>query len=83
MDDRYTFLEIETIRREFLGSNIDVPSDTIQKLQQAEDPRFIKTHLPLSLLPDDLLEKAKVVYVARNPKDTMVSFFHHQKLVVV
>jgi len=62
---------------------MDAPSDTIKKLKKAENPRFIKSHLPLSLLPDDLLEKAKVIYVARNPKDTMVSFFYHHKLIVV
>ena len=69
LDDRFTFLEIETIKRELDGSNLNFPFETIQKLQNAEDQRFIKTHLPLSLLPDDLLEKAKVIYVARNPKD--------------
>jgi len=82
LDERYTFLEIETVRRELHGSNMDAPSDTIQKLQQAKNPRFIKSHLPLSLLPDNLLEKAKVIYVARNPKDTMVSFLYHHKLLV-
>ncbi|XP_069195419.1 sulfotransferase 1A1 isoform X2 [Procambarus clarkii] len=40
-------------------------------------PRVIRTHLPLSLLPPDLLDKAKVVYIARNPKDMVVSLFHH------
>ena len=49
-------------------------------LETAQDQRFIKTHLPLSLLPPDLLTTAKVVYVARNPKDTMVSSYHHYKL---
>ena len=62
LDDRFTFLEIETIKRELDGSNLNFPFETIQKLQNAEDQRFIKTHLPLSLLPDDLLEKAKVIY---------------------
>ena len=44
-------------------------------------PRFIKSHLPLSMLPPNLLTKAKVVYVARNPKDCMVSYYHHHKLI--
>ncbi len=43
--------------------------------------RVIKTHLPLTMLPPDLLEKAKVVFVARNPADCCVSFFHHERLV--
>ena len=43
--------------------------------------RFIKTHLPLSLLPPNLVSTAKVIYVARNPKDVMVSYYHHHKLV--
>lgn len=42
--------------------------------------RFIKTHLPMSLLPPKILETAKVVYVARDPRDVAVSCYHHAKL---
>ncbi|KAL0894132.1 hypothetical protein ABMA27_014169 [Loxostege sticticalis] len=42
-------------------------------------PRFIKSHLPLSLLPPSLLDTTKVVYVARDPRDVAVSYFHHNK----
>ena len=31
-------------------------------------PRMIKSHLPLGLLPDNLLETCKVIYVTRNIK---------------
>ena len=41
--------------------------------------RVIKTHLSFDFLPPKLLEKCKVIYVGRNPKDTVVSFFHHLK----
>ena len=43
--------------------------------------RFIKSHHPLSLLPSNLVSTAKVIYVARNPKDVMVSYYHHHKLI--
>ena len=43
--------------------------------------RFIKSHLPFSLLPSDLVTKAKVVYVVRNPMDVLVSYYHHHKLI--
>ncbi|XP_066905451.1 luciferin sulfotransferase [Halyomorpha halys] len=46
-------------------------------------PRHIKTHLPFSLLPPDLCEKSKVIYVARNPKDVAVSYYHHNRLLRV
>lgn len=43
--------------------------------------RFIKTHLPFKLLPPSVMEKkAKVVYIARNPKDVVVSYYHLNKL---
>uniref|UniRef100_A0A2A4KBP1 Sulfotransferase domain-containing protein n=1 Tax=Heliothis virescens TaxID=7102 RepID=A0A2A4KBP1_HELVI len=44
------------------------------------ETRFIKTHLPMSLLPPNILDTAKVVYVARDPRDVAVSCYHHAKL---
>ena len=55
--------------------------DTVDKLEEAPGQRLIKTHLPLSLLPSDLVDTAKVVYVARNPRDVIVSYYHHHKLI--
>nr|GMD77212.1 cytosolic sulfotransferase 12-like [Ipomoea batatas] len=39
--------------------------------------RLLATHLPLSLLPKSVWEsKCKLIYLCRNPKDTVVSFWH-------
>ena len=43
-------------------------------------PRVIKTHLPLSFLPDGLLDKARVIFVSRNVKDMAVSYYYHSRL---
>lgn len=40
-------------------------------------PRVIKTHLPYDLTPYH--PQAKYLYVARNPFDCVVSFYHHTK----
>ncbi|ROT68870.1 estrogen sulfotransferase [Penaeus vannamei] len=52
----------------------------LQLAQSLPDPRTLKTHLPFSLFAPSLLEKAKVVYVARNPKDAVLSYLHHHRL---
>ena len=46
-------------------------------------PRFVKSHMPFSMLPPKLLDTCKVVYVARNPKDALVSYYHHHKLIKI
>lgn len=40
-------------------------------------PRLIKTHLPLPMAP--FSPSAKFIYVARNPFDCAVSFYHHTR----
>ncbi|HZF28836.1 MAG TPA: sulfotransferase domain-containing protein [Gammaproteobacteria bacterium] len=41
------------------------------------EPRMIKTHLPFERTPWN--DRAKYIYVARNPFDCVVSFYHHTR----
>uniref|UniRef100_A0A8C4U2D7 Sulfotransferase n=1 Tax=Falco tinnunculus TaxID=100819 RepID=A0A8C4U2D7_FALTI len=52
-----------------------------QALQDTATRRLITTHLPARVLGPALQHsKAKVIYVARNPKDVVVSFYHFHRL---
>uniref|UniRef100_A0A023F7C4 Putative sulfotransferase n=1 Tax=Triatoma infestans TaxID=30076 RepID=A0A023F7C4_TRIIF len=59
--------------------NIETP--VYVSAQTMNSPRYFKTHLPPSLLPPNLLDTCKVVYLARNPFDVAVSFYHISKLI--
>lgn len=53
-----------------------VPSG-LETLEEVSAPRLLKTHLPLSLIPQSLLDqKVKVIYIARNAKDVVVSYYN-------
>ncbi|XP_063620495.1 luciferin sulfotransferase-like [Cydia splendana] len=52
-----------------------------EQLAENTSQRFIKTHLPISLLPPTLLDKGRMVYVARDPRDVAVSFYHLNRLI--
>ena len=44
--------------------------------------RIIKTHLSHDMLPDQVRErKCKIIYVTRNPRDAVVSFYNHFKVL--
>ncbi len=47
----------------------------------SSSPRIIRSHLPYFALPPNILDQCKVVTCLRNPKDSLVSGFHHHKLM--
>lgn len=59
---------------DFIPHLEEVGKDRIKDLPR---PRVIKTHLPYHLTPYSA--QAKYIYIARNPKDCCVSFYHHTK----
>ena len=81
LDNRVPFLEFPVvleITKDKLPFTMEGYFENMIKMPQ---PRILKSHLPFSLLPDDILVKSKAVLCLRNPKDTVVSFYHHAKLV--
>lgn len=47
------------------------------RVEQLPEPRVVKTHLPFEMSPHH--PEALYLYVARNPFDCAVSFYHHTK----
>ncbi|KAL6326378.1 hypothetical protein AAG906_008240 [Vitis piasezkii] len=51
--------------------------DPKNNIQDIPSPRILSTHLNLLNLPDSVLSSGcRVLYIARNPMDTLVSYWH-------
>jgi hypothetical protein len=87
---RYFVVEIPEYVKKIKESEYEDPIKQKEELSRMvgygivsnmKSKRFIKTHLPFSLMPPSVMKnKAKVIYVARNPKDVIVSFYYFHRL---
>ncbi|XP_071539018.1 sulfotransferase 1C4-like [Panulirus ornatus] len=76
-NDRDISTSIEMQRFRELYPNDDPEDGVVLKLAAAEkSPRHFFTHLPPQLHNPDMLNKCKVIYVARNPKDVCFSWYN-------
>jgi len=82
---RSPFMEVGAIMGK-MAENAPFPPIVKQMLQdpitfadKMSGRRVLKAHVPIEFLPPELTKRCKVVYVARNPRDTCVSFFKHNQ----
>ena len=50
---------------------------TVYHAENLPSSRVIKSHLPIEMLPPNLLDTCKVIFVCRTPKDCCVSLYNH------
>ncbi|PSN38744.1 Sulfotransferase family cytosolic 1B member 1 [Blattella germanica] len=77
LNERVPFFESPAIASMPITSS----NDLITSLENLKTRRFFKTHLTKDLLPQQVWsKKPKIVYVSRDPKDAVVSYYHHHRL---
>ncbi|KYN35407.1 Sulfotransferase 1C4 [Trachymyrmex septentrionalis] len=69
------FNKDDTVKQQ-LCREIALPGYKVIAEMPSHTPRFIKSHFPFSMLPGLLDVGCKIVYIARNPKDVVSSWYH-------
>ncbi|XP_065352500.1 luciferin sulfotransferase-like [Cloeon dipterum] len=83
--ERFPFIEASALAPDFIecisgGTRCDIRG-RITDVKNMQRPRFIKSHFPLKFLPTQLwTKKPKIIYVAREVKDVIVSYYYHNKI---
>ncbi|KAM0725184.1 Sulfotransferase 1C4 [Formica fusca] len=82
--ERFPFLDLGLIVEDDVFAS-DTPDEqkiskySVEFVQNQPSPRFIKSHFALDLLPTVINNNCKIIYVARNPRDVVVSWYYFQK----
>ncbi|KAF5291378.1 hypothetical protein FQA39_LY03529 [Lamprigera yunnana] len=91
LDERFPLFERSTLynkegRQDLSYMQYGHTDNSVNYVKNMKSPRFIKTHLPFSLLPHEIQSGAKtpkIIYVIRDPKDVCVSYFYFETLMGV
>jgi len=66
----------------FANDYVDPQVSSFEFVKNMERPRIVHTHLMYDMLPRDLLEKKiKMIYVIRNPRDVIISYLNHLRIL--
>ena len=69
----------EAVYQKVAKENVMIEFFTSEDLEKLPRPRVMNTHIPASHLPKAMLDqRRKLIFVQRNPKDIVVSAFHHE-----
>jgi len=91
LNNRSPFLDMRTLfdnqvyeqfsEEELLSKPSSYDSINFVKNLPKDKPRLIKTHFSYEMLPKQTkTKKTKIIYVTRNPRDAVVSYYSHWKL---
>ena len=86
LDKRMPFIEISGLSKSAMSEEAKLSrpdaGDSVNNANNMprHEPRLLKTHLSYDMLPRQVRDKkSKIVYVTRNPRDAVVSFYNHWK----
>lgn len=69
LDDRFPIIDVKNDKFPYYRG--------VKHVEQMQSPRMVKAHAHFDFLPEQLQNgKGRIIYLARNPKDVITSYFH-------
>ena len=80
LEERVPYVELSAMCSLEDIAALGLPDSKVM-VDNLKSPRVIKTHLAMEMLPKEVMEKrVKLIYVARNPRDVVISYKNFLKI---